>query len=215
MVDKQCAFFSIADNYHYVPMVITALCSIRRFHPNQDYFVLGRFKHDKKALNLLENHNIQYIHIDLSQVFDDITIVHPESLEIRTWPSEVNWWPYVHTLLLKRDYPHSCYVDGDMLCVGDLELDGILRDTKHISAVSKPDGELNSGMIIMNNKELTEFKFWERYRELYETHRASEHQDDSNGCWFCTDQPLFDEIVKRFKMESSWESVQPHNHKKI
>ena len=138
-MDKKCAFFSIADNYHYVPMVITALCSIRRFHQNQDYFVLGRFKHDKKALSLLEQHNIECIHLDLSQVFDKITIVLPDISESRTWPSEVNWWPYVHTLLLKRDYPYSCYVDGDMLCVGDLEINTVLKDTKHISAVSKPN----------------------------------------------------------------------------
>ena len=47
---RNTAFFCIADGLGYLPKVIVALLSVKRFHPDASYFVVGRFRDDDEAI---------------------------------------------------------------------------------------------------------------------------------------------------------------------
>ncbi len=180
-------FFGIYDHFSYLPKLITSLLSIRRFHPNSQYCVFSR-NIDDKSRALIKQFDMEYIALDLSHVF--------AAPYRRGWPSEVFWWLYAYKLFSEQGVQYSCAVDGDLLCIGDLDLQTVIPSTQGLSAVNKKKRGMNSGFVFMNNHELSNLDFYERILARYQSVKECDHADCSGFCLHKSDQDLLEYFLE-------------------
>ncbi len=180
--NTKCAVYSSADDNFIVPAII-ALDSIRRFHPEEDYFIIGnKNKIASDKLVLLENNHIEFIHSVAHEMF------------VKTmWSTETYLTLFGPEMFYERGYKYSLYVDGDTLCVSPLGLDDIFSKTIGFAGIEnmRPRHEnfaepefvqnrwglsdevmnghnTNAGVIFCNNQAAREFQLGRKSIEVYE-----------------------------------------------
>ena len=192
-IEEKCAFFGVADGPSYVPKVLTALASIRRFHPRAHYFVLGPLDRHPQSRQLLHRLGAEYVFLDLSYVFADVAFVSTGKLR---WPSAVFWWVYAYLIFDGRGFEYACKVDGDVLCVSDLDLSTVLPGTQTLSMVPKKDGALNGGVVFLNNANLRDAGFFDRIVSGDRGYKVCQHVTCQGFCGELPDQRLLDEFLE-------------------
>jgi hypothetical protein len=191
VVETEFAFFCVADGPDYVPKAITALASVRRFHPDAGYFILGRFADDVGALELIHRHGMRFQFLDLSNVFRDCEFIDTNP---GRWPSECFWWTYAYKILPEHGYRFSCALDGDILCVNPLDLETVLTDQAALYGVEKQNGRINSGVLFFDNAIMEKEDFFEKIVDTYETVKVCDHAVCTGYCREKGDQGLLWEI---------------------
>ena len=192
--EEACVFFGVADGASYVPKLVTALSSIRRFHPKAHYYILGRLDDHQHSRQLIHRLGFEYVSIDLSHVFADVTSVANGKLR---WPSECFCWFYAYLLFDERGFGYSCAVDGDLLCISDLDLPTVLSGTRALSSVTKKDGRINSGVVFLNNANLRVAGFFDKIVSGYKTYKVCQHATCQGFCAELPDQWLLDCLLEQ------------------
>lgn len=190
---KDFAFFCVADGRGYVPKAVTALCSIRRFHPDAGYFVIGPFANDPDAMELISRQDLQFQCLDLHHLFRDCEFI--DTLNGK-WRSECFWWTYAHKVFADKGYKFCCALDGDVLCVSPLELDSLFDHQAPLSGVAKRNGKINSGVLFLHNQRLDEFQFFEKILNIYNNAKICDHPQCSGYCREKGDQGLIWEMQR-------------------
>lgn len=197
--ESAVAFFCLVDGPGYLPKAITALRSVQRFHPDAGYFVVGRFGEDRAAVELVERFGLTFRQLDLSHVFADTTAARPHRLARRfprvTWPSECFWWVDAPRLFGESGYAYSCALDGDTLGVAPLVLTEAFGGA--ISGVRKPNGEINSGVLFLDNEALLADDLGGRALRTYRTDKRCDHPGCIGFCRTLSDQTLLQRMEQR------------------
>ncbi len=203
--ERTVAFFCVVDGPGYLPKAITALRSVARFHPNADYYVLGRFGDDADAMAMLAEHGLKFKHLDLSEVYLPTLRLRPRRFARRhpgtSWPSECFWWFDAPELLAEMGYGYSCALDGDTLCVAPLDLDDVFDGRSPVAGVEIDIGVINSGVLFLDHARALEFGLSDRARKVYETVTTCEHPECTGFCRTRGDQGILVELERGFGLE--------------
>lgn len=196
--ESSVAVFCTADDGYIVPALI-ALESVRRFHPDCGYFVIGNANGiSLQSIELLRHHGIGFIHCDRNEAFQN-----------DVWPNTAYLSLFGPELFAERGYRYSLGLDADVLCVLPLELEQVCAVTHGFAGIANQDPRssnfsdpgrvrelygladevmrgtnTNTGVVFWNNQAAASFRLGERsgdcYRELAE-----------NGVPVVGDQALF------------------------
>lgn len=196
--EASVAVFCTADDRYVVPALI-ALESVRRFHPNCGYFVIGNAREiPLEGIELLRRHDIEFLHSDRNELFaSDV------------WPNTAYLALFGPEILGDRGFDYSLGLDPDILCVSTLDLERIFTQTVGFAGIANqdprssnfrdparvkefyglPDDTLsgtntNTGVVFWNNKAAAAFRLGERCTECY-------LQLARNGISVVGDQALF------------------------
>ena len=178
---KVFSVYCTADDNYVLPSII-ALESVRRFHPECDYFVLGnRNLIRQEKLEILQKFDIKFLHSDRNELF-------PSDF----WPNTIYLKLFGPEILLREGYEYSLGLDADTLCVRPLEMKAIFEKTEGYSGIENQaprsgnfvepefikeqfaltDADMyshntNTGVVFWNNKAVVEKKLAQRAVEAY------------------------------------------------
>jgi hypothetical protein len=201
------AFYCTCDDGFLVPSVI-ALYSIRRFHPQSGYFILGSFQEMDKALAMLERFQITYLSLEDGNIFEDSISLSTGKMR---WPKECFWHLLAYPKLQQRGYPYACCIDGDVLCVNPVDFELAFHPDIAASAVVKKNGLLNSGVLFYNNGLLDKLGFSEKVVTHYQTKKICDHPDCIGYCRSLGDQELLQYVLDDFNLP--WQKLPTYyNH---
>lgn len=178
LTSNNTVFFSSAND-SYVFQAATSLLSIRQFQPNAELYILSKHISNKNK-KLLRRHSIKYIELDLTYLF----------FQIWQYPTECYYIFAGPEIFKKLGYKYSVYIDGDVLClknpldncppINDIggvhvntfnELFGPdkdkLIDEFGISPKNFSQRRIHSGIIYMNNNNLSKLNFLQKSGDLY------------------------------------------------
>lgn len=196
--ERSIVFFCVVDGAGYLPKAITALRSVRRFHPEATYAVVGALEDDPAALRMIADHGLEFAHLDLSDVFSDCRSFRAHPLARRhpptPWPSETFWWFGAPDLFAAQGHTHSCALDGDVFGVGPLDLTDVLDGQSVVAGVAKPNGRINSGVLFLDHARAAEFDLLGEARRVYETAKRCGHRECTGFCRAKGDQGLLWEV---------------------
>lgn len=127
---KSLAIFSPVDGNYAIPGII-ALESFRRYFPYHSYYIIGNRKlFNKNELEAIDSFNIQFIHCDKSDDFQN---------EHATWPATAYLMLLAPEIFYNEGYQYSLGIDADVLCHKNFNLDEILENTETFSGnANKP-----------------------------------------------------------------------------
>ncbi|MEA3432659.1 MAG: hypothetical protein U9R01_08360, partial [candidate division WOR-3 bacterium] len=117
-MNKKCAVYCTADDNYIFPSIV-ALQSVRRFHPECDFFVIGNQGIiSKNKLGVLKRFDIHFLHSDQNELFAG-----------SHWPSTCYLALLGPEMLWEKGYEYSLGLDADILCVQPLDLDEVFSMT--------------------------------------------------------------------------------------
>jgi glycosyltransferase involved in cell wall biosynthesis/lipopolysaccharide biosynthesis glycosyltransferase len=175
------SIYCTSDDNYVFPSIVT-IESVRRFHPECDYFVLGnRNLISQEKLRVLKKFNIGFLHSDKNEQFlNDF------------WPNTSYLKLFGPEILLEEGYEYSLGLDADTLCVRPLQMESIFEKTEGYSGIENQtprsrnflelefirkqfaltDEDLNShntntGIVFWNNKAVAEKKLAQRVVQAY------------------------------------------------
>jgi hypothetical protein len=174
------AIFSTSDN-KYAPCVLVALKIFLKRNVDFDAFVFGT-KFTPEMHELFQVHHITLVEVDLSKEY------------FREWkyPRECYYWSYGPDYLYKLGYTHSIYIDGDIYSnkaiymedllsidyIGGVKMDKIkdvipevdfhpIMEQFGVKPKDFNNHRIQTGVLFMNNKALTDDKFHDKMVNLY------------------------------------------------
>jgi len=198
-MNKRYAVYCTADDNYVLPSIV-ALESVRRFHPECDFFVIGNQSIiSKEKIEFLKRFDIYFLHSDKNELFAD-----------SRWSNTCYLMLFGPEMLWEKGYEYSLGLDADVLCVQPLDLDGVFSMTVGYAGIENqnpmrgnfkdPDficrkyglseedlyrHNTNTGVVFWNNKTCVVSRLWERSVKCYQI-GAAERPDMFNG-----DQGLF------------------------
>jgi hypothetical protein len=115
-MENKLAFVVCCDE-NYFDKALTTLLSFKRFKKDCGYYIFGcNFKEEIK--NIIMDKGIKYVNCCL---YDEFTT--PIKLNNNvSWPSECFWWYYAPMYLREQGFKFSCVLDGDVLCLNDIDI---------------------------------------------------------------------------------------------
>jgi len=167
----QIAVYSVCDNLDYVYKALITLASVKRFHSNVDFFIVGPLdKTDqKKARKLCKRLGGNYLYLDLGDVFLEMLWRPGQNgpgQGIRL-PRNTFWHLYGHQFFSELGYEYSCHLDGDTFCVNPIPFEQAFSGDKLLAGVYKNDGELNSGVMFYDHAKANSFQFFDKISKYY------------------------------------------------
>ena len=170
-------------NNSYVPQCIITLLSFCKFHPTIDAYIMGT-KFTRAMKQLMMQHNIQYIEINLRNIF------HSQW----KYPIECYYHFYAPKVFLNRGYQYTIVLDGDIVCLRKIttpishlasEYIGGIKGNIHLCQWRCLKKDLpkykniliktklrryrtNTGVLFYNNVNLVNFKYSNRIKLLFD-----------------------------------------------
>jgi hypothetical protein len=174
--------FCVSDDI-YIPKCVVSLLSFNNYNPEFDLVIITK-KPSDKHIELCNKYNIEVITINLDKYF------------YMRWdyPKECFYHFKGPELLYERGYDYSVFFDGDVYCNNPVNINW--NEIEHIGGVGHKTCKLfieriddfkliktkfniknnksfnrrhiQAGIIIYNNKTLTEFKYFKKASELYD-----------------------------------------------
>lgn len=196
MQNEKIAVFTTCDDNYIIPSIVT-FESIRRFHPDFEFYIFGEFKEFDKVKIITDTFNIALVEFDSTYSYKDAFRV---SDNTPLWPKSCFGYFEAYNKLLQSGFRHSLYVDADVLCNKPFCDADMFESVKGISAVRKKNSVINSGVIFINNEYLSTIKFTEIALDYYLHRKVCEHKECPGFCHEKGDQDLLSEIVKGEKI---------------
>lgn len=181
-LERRTAVFCTADD-HYIHPALIALDSVRRFHPECGYFVIGNADAiEPGKIRLLERHGIVFLHCERNLHFQGTA----------QWPNTAYLSLFGPELLLQRGFDYSLGLDPDILCVAPLDLVTVFAATAGFAGIENQDprssnfsdpakvqslyglsdevlqgSNTNTGVVFWNNRAVRDFGLGERCISCY------------------------------------------------
>ena len=191
MPNEKIAVFTTCDDNYIIPSLIT-FESIRRFHPDFDFYIFGEFKEFDKGKTATDAFNITLVEFDSGYPYKDAFRV---SDNTPLWPKSCFGFFEAYNALLNSGFSYSLYVDADVFCNKPFYDDTMFNRVKGISAVRKKNTVINSGVMFLNNKYLSTIKFSEIALDYYLHRKNCQHKECTGFCHEKGDQDLLSEVV--------------------
>ena len=180
---ERVAVYCTADAGYVVPSLI-ALASMRRFHPEHDYFIIAdRDRLSPGQEQIISKQGIELIHFGKNQLFADVAHLTKEC-----------YWKFVGPeIFLPRSFRFSMLIDGDTLCVRPFEFTELLPLIEGYAGIRRYESArhwsfrypewiqrqfrlapeimesdyTNTGVVIWNNQKMVELGLLERAVTCY------------------------------------------------
>ena len=148
-------------NEEYVDVMCSTLTLVKKHNPLADFFIVGDIYNDN-LINKIKKFNIKLYQCDYHKIY---------KYAQKRWPSQCFWWYAMPDIFYKKGYKFSCLVDGDIYCYKKINLN-FLNDNFDIAAITTPKEKWNykqwwSSLVFLNNKKLSEKKFFEKSIKIY------------------------------------------------
>ena len=162
----------VACNDDYIPLAVVALVSYKQHNPGHDLYILSD---ECSHAELMNQHGIQWGHVDLH---DDFALP-----QIGKWPRYCFWIFYGPEYFYNLGYKTCASVDGDTLCVKNVDIRFLFRDYDLCCIRRRCGNEANTGVIFYKTENLVNKKFYEKIRVEYLKNVANDSDQHLFNYW--------------------------------
>lgn len=201
--DNSVVFFAVCDDGYLVPSVI-ALESIKRFHPDSVYFIVGLLQERKRAEEILTLFDIHFLEMNLHDTFKQ---PHVAGGSIERWSVACFGHFGVHEQLRSHGFNWSCCVDGDTICLQKIDFSDVFNSSAAVSGVMQSEGWLNSGILFYNNVLCNQVNLLEKTIYHYHHSKICSHEQCSGYCCELGDQELL--LITLERESIPWQKLHP------